>query len=222
MDLIFPVWICISVPILAAFYILGIFFKNGQFFKNKTMAKYYVLPKCAGSYVCVSGAALALVYRGDNLWTSLLLWALVLCMAGDFLIELHLLAGAVSFGIGHCMMMLYLLSSYPFHFSSIILWFLGVSLIIFMFHKNIPSMGSLLFPFLIYISVLIGGFSLAIPAIRTKEPRSFVLTAGLLCFVISDVLLGKRHFGARQPWISRVLMFLYYMALYLIQISLWL
>lgn len=221
MNLIFPVWLCISIPTLIILYIVGIFFKNGYMLKQKSLGKYYVLPKCAGSYLCVSGAALALIYHGENPFLHLLFWALVLCMAGDFFIELNVIAGGLLFGLAHCLLIVYMLSFTQPELLSFFLWAIGFSAALILFRKNIPSMGRLLFPFILYISVLIGDFALAVPLALTAKPHCIFLAAGLLCFIISDMLLGKRFFGARQPWISWLLMFLYYSAIYMIQISLW-
>ena len=222
MTWLFPLWLGISVPILAIFYILGIFFKNGALVKNKSLARYYVLPKCAGSYICVSGAALALACQKENPLVHLVFWALVLCMAGDFFIEMNIIAGGLSFGLAHCLLMAYVLSLSAISLASLVLWIAGIGAALLLFAKNIPSMGRLLAPFLVYITVLIGDFALAAPLAAAKKPCYILLAAGLLCFVASDMLLGKRHFGARQPLMSRLLMFLYYASLYLIQASLWL
>lgn len=221
MNLIFPLWLCISLPILIVLYILGIFFKNGYLLKHKALAKYYVLPKCAGSYLCVSGAALAIVCHGESPLSHLPFWVLILCFAGDFFIEIHIMAGGIFFGLAHCLLMAYALTLARLHFYSLLIWAGGIFAALIVFRKNIPSMGRLFLPFILYITVLTGDFALALPLVWTAKPRYIFLAAGLLCFIISDMLLGKRYFGARQPWVSRLLMLFYYSALYLIQISLW-
>lgn len=73
------IWNIIALPVLGAVYAV-------QFIIPR---KFYLIPKCAGSYICVCTAALALVLEGKNPLTNLVFWGLIFCMAGDFFIELN-------------------------------------------------------------------------------------------------------------------------------------
>lgn len=104
---IFCVWSLVAVPSIAALYCMGFLFKRPG------IEKYYVIPKCTGSFLCVGSAALAIALgrSASGNWSSsmgiMLLLALALCMLGDFLIEYKLLAGGLAFGVAHIVLVLY-------------------------------------------------------------------------------------------------------------------
>ena len=203
------------IPVIAALYIIGFLFKKNG------LGRYYPLPKCAASFLCAGTAALACAFLGRSPSGSILFWVLMLCMAGDFLIEYHLIAGGMAFGAAHCLIMLYVLLEAPPRPDALVLWAVIFILFLLVFRPQIPRMGKLLLPFLLYCAVLTGGFSLAVFLPFTKGMSFFPLPLGLSAFLLSDMILGKRHFGSQKPYLSEILMALYYLALYLIAATLW-
>lgn len=215
MNLSFAIWSLAAVPVIAALYIIGFLFKKNG------LGKYYPLPKCAASFLCAGGAALGCVFCGYTPSLSLLFWALMLCTAGDFLIEYHLIAGGMAFGAAHCLIMLYVLSKAPPRPGAFILWAAILVLFLLVFRPQLPRMGKLLVPFLLYCAVLTGGFSLAVFLPFSMGISFLLLPLGLFSFLLSDMILGKRHFGSKKPYLSECLMALYYLAVYLISATLW-
>lgn len=218
---IFTVWSLVAVPSIAALYCMGFLFKRPG------MEKYYVIPKCTGSFLCVGSAALAIALgwgrstgSDSHLLGMMLLAALALCMLGDFLIEYKLLAGGTAFGIAHIVLVLYALFQIPLTTPTVLLWVVGIVIMLLIFHKEIPQMGNYFVPFLAYVAILVG--DLVTAAMLAFSDSAYTIYAlGLLCFVASDTILGKRQFGHDHPALPKILMALYYMALYLMAASLW-
>lgn len=205
------IWNIIALPVLGAVYAV-------QFIIPR---KYYLIPKCAGSYICVCTAALALVLEGRNPLADLLFWGLIFCMLGDFFIELNLIAGGISFGAGHILLIIWALGQASFHPASLVVWIAELILMVFVFKKEIPRMGKLFLPFIIYAAVLTGDFAIAAVLPFTAGIRFLPFAAGILSFQVSDMILGKKQFGKPDTFKQKLLMFLYYLALYLIAASLW-
>lgn len=208
----FLIWSIAALPLLAAVYII-------QFVIPR---KYYLISKCAGSYICVCTAALALILSGSSPLTHLVFWGLIFCMLGDFLIEFHIVAGGLSFGAGHILFICWLLSLAPLHPASRVLWIGELLLTAFLFRREIPKMGKMLLPFLLYVCVLTGDFSIAVLLPITCGPAFLPVSLGLMSFQVSDMILGKKQFGEPDAFKQKLLMFLYYLALYLIASVLWL
>jgi len=199
------IWNIIALPVLGAVYAV-------QFIIPR---KFYLIPKCAGSYICVCTAALALVLEGKNPLTNLVFWGLIFCM------ELNLIAGGISFGAGHILLILWALEQAPLHPASLVVWIAELILMVLIFKKEIPLMGKLFIPFIIYAAVLTGDFAAAAVLPFTAGIRFLPFAAGILSFQISDMILGKKQFGKPDTFKQKLLMFLYYLALYLIAASLW-
>ncbi len=214
MPTLFLVWSLIAIPVIAALYCIGFLFKRAD------LEKYYVLPKCAASFLCVGSAVLAVLLSGGHPFHHPLFWALIFCLLGDFLIEYQIIAGGLSFAIGHCILIVYALSIVPPRLPAILLWIAGVVIVVLIFKKEIPQMGKLFLPFLIYVTILVGDLATAV-MLPSVHAGFIAYAAGLACFVTSDVILGKRQFGHDHPALPKILMALYYAALYLIAASLW-
>lgn len=213
--MVFPVFAVAAAILTAVCYFIGFSVKSG----NK--AKYYVIPKCAGSLICVFLGILALLLQGRPVFSNLLIWTLLLCMAGDYFIEYKLMAGGLSFGAAHCLLMVYSLLQAPFHPYSILIWAAGFIFVCLLFKKDFPAMGKLITPFILYVLLLVGDFAIAAALPFTVNSGYLPLAAGLLSFVASDLMLGKRQFGHGGLLHSKLVMLFYYMALYLMAISLW-
>lgn len=211
----FTVWSLFAVPLAAVFYCMGFLFKKSG------LGRYYPLPKCAGSFLFAGGAALAYAAAGQAPIACLLFWALILCLAGDFLIEYHLIAGGLAFGAAHSLIMLYLIRTSPVIPADLVLWAVIFALFLFLFRAEMPRMGGLLVPFLLYAAVLTGGLAFAVLLPFTRGIAFLPLPLGLLSFLISDMILGKRHFGCQKRYLSEILMAFYYLALFLISAAPW-
>ena len=161
--------------------------------------------------------------------------AIVFYMAADVLLECRFVWGAVSFGVGHiCMAAGFLLSG-----ETVLVWkksggcsvdagLLGLTLAVCAvfvaaawaaLHRYFHSLKKkkLLYPLLAYVLVLSMMAALAVTA------GGVVPASGGLCFAVSDVLLGRNRLGKHRSKVRGALvLILYYAAVYLFAMRLWL
>ena len=78
MTSVFWMWSLVAVPVIAALYCIGFLFKRAS------LEKYYVVPKCAASFLCVGSAVLAVGLAGGQPWRHPLFWALRVLSSGRF------------------------------------------------------------------------------------------------------------------------------------------
>lgn len=183
----------------------------------------------AGSIV--SGWADGVTWRAAFAGT---LAAIVFYMAADVLLECRFVWGAASFGFGHiCMAAGFLLSGEsvlhpaPNGGYAVDAGLLGLTLAVCMFfvaaacaalHRYFHSLKKkkLLYPLLAYVLVLSMMAALAVTA------GGVVPASGGLCFAVSDVLLGRNRLGKHRSRVcGALILILYYAAVYLFAMRLW-
>ena len=193
----------------------------------------YLYGTCTGESAgsIVSGWADGVTSRAAFAGT---LAAIVFYMAADVLLECRFVWGAVSFGVGHiCMAAGFLLSG-----ETVLVWkksggcsvdagLLGLTLAVCAvfvaaacaaLHRYFHSLKKkkLLYPLLAYVLVLSMMAALAVTA------GGIVPAAGGLCFAVSDVLLGRNRLGKhRSKMRGALVLILYYAAVYLLAMRLW-
>lgn len=160
--------------------------------------------------------------------------AIVFYMAADVLLECRFIWGAVCFGIGHiCMAAGFLLSGesvlhpeknggYTVDTS---LFCLALAVFAALMasacaalHRYFHSLKKkkLFYPLLAYVLILSLMAALAVTA------GGLIPAAGGLCFAVSDVLLGRNRLGKRRSAVcGAFVLILYYAAVYLFAMRLW-
>ena len=160
--------------------------------------------------------------------------AIVFYMAADVLLECRFIWGAVCFGIGHiCMAAGFLLSGesvlHPeknggYTVDAGLLCLALAVCAVFMaaacaaLHKYFRSLKNkeLFYPLLAYVLILSLMAALAVTA------GGLIPAAGGLCFAVSDVLLGRNRLGKRRSAVcGAFVLILYYAAVYLFAMRLW-
>ena len=160
--------------------------------------------------------------------------AIVFYMAADVLLECRFIWGAVCFGIGHiCMAAGFLLSG-----ESVLhpeknggytvdtgLFCLALAVFAVLMasacaalHRYFHSLKKkkLFYPLLAYVLILSLMAALAVTA------GGLIPAAGGLCFAVSDVLLGRNRLGKRRSAVcGAFVLILYYAAVYLFAMRLW-
>ena len=160
--------------------------------------------------------------------------AIVFYMAADVLLECRFIWGAVCFGIGHiCMAAGFLLSG-----ESVLhpeknggytvdtgLFCLALAVFAALMasacaalHRYFHSLKKkkLFYPLLVYVLILSLMAALAVTA------GGLIPAAGGLCFAVSDVLLGRNRLGKRRSAVcGAFVLILYYAAVYLFAMRLW-
>lgn len=160
--------------------------------------------------------------------------AIVFYMAADVLLECRFIWGAVCFGIGHiCMAAGFLLSGesvlhpeknggYTVDAGQLCLALAVCAALMAAacaaLHKYFRSLKKkeLFYPLLAYVLILSLMAALAVTA------GGLIPAAGGLCFAVSDVLLGRNRLGKRRSAVcGAFVLILYYAAVYLFAMRLW-
>lgn len=169
----------------------------------------------------------------------LTLAAVLFYMTADVLLECMFVLGAISFAVGHLLMSAGLLAggrsvltwgengSWAVR-GSLVLWACAAFLIftvsaVIALRKYLVHLKKkkLFYPAAAYVTVLSIMASLAVASgIRLGGLRGLIPAAGGVCFVVSDVLLGRNRLGKkRSPVIGALVLILYYLAVYLLAVS---
>lgn len=204
-------WSLLALPVLLLCYIL-----------NFTVPKkYYVLPKCAGSLICLCTAAIPLFSSQQDLSYISIALALSFFLAGDFLIVYHPLAGGAAFAAGQAVLLFWLLNQVSFFPAVFLLWALDLLAVFLLFQPELSFAKELLFPLSLYAALLTINVSGAAVLAFTKGSPYWPLFLGFLSFQASDLLLGKNTLGTPTHRRRKILMALYYLALYSMASFVW-
>lgn len=209
-------WLCISLPLLAVCYGLLVWMYP------RVKKQYSVIPKCAGSLLCVASAWCAVMVSGGTPWLHPAVWALFFCVLGDLLIEWNLIAGGMAFAAAHTVLIFWIFSQGFMHFGSIFVWMITIVAMCALLRKEVPAMGKMAPLLFLYAMILTGDFALAAVLPFLQGMTYLPLALGLFCFMASDTILGKEVFGSSSKKNYWSLMALYYAALFLISLNLWL
>ncbi len=176
--------------------------------------------KCAGSFLAVASAVIAILQQGGNPLGEPVFWFFALCTAADALLELWFVPGMLVFGAAHFCLILWLWGLAPVTGWSLCLWLLAYGAAL-LFRRELPKLGKLLVPFCLYPALL--GASLALGAVLpfTAGAGYWPLAVGTLCFFVSDMLVAKGELCGLDPKWHKPVMLLYWAALYLISAVLW-
>lgn len=192
------------------------------YLRRAGMIKESLIAKCAGSFLAVGSAAFALIAKGGVLEVPLVFWFFVLCTIADALLEINFVPGMLVFGAAHVCLILWLWNVVVPMGISLILWILLYLLTAFLFRKELPHLGKLIVPFCLYPALLGGSVALAVPMALRWNLRWTPVALGTVLFYVSDMLVAKNqlsHWG--KKW-QKPIMALYWGALYLISVGLWL
>lgn len=192
------------------------------YLRRAGMIKQSLIAKCAGSFLAVGSAFFALIAKGGALELPLVFWFFVLCTIADALLEISFVPGMLVFGAAHLCLILWLWGLTQPSWWSLALW-VGVYLLTaVLFRKELPTLGKLTVPFLLYPALLGGSLALAAPLPFLLGSSWWPVAVGSVIFYISDMLVAKNqlsHWGKKR---QKAIMSLYWAALYLISLGLWL
>lgn len=191
------------------------------YLRRAGMAKQSLIAKCAGSFLAVGSAAFALAAKGGVLEIPLVFWFFVLCTMADALLEISFVPGMLVFGAAHLFLILWLWSLGWPRWISLILWILVYLLTAVLFRKELPTLGKLTVPFLLYPALLGGSVALAVPLALLVNLRWTPVAVGAVVFYISDMLVAKNQLSHWDDKWQKPIMILYWAALYLISVGLW-
>lgn len=185
------------------------------------MMKESLIAKCAGSFLAVGSAAFALAAQGGVVTIPLVFWFFVLCTIADALLEISFVPGMLVFGAAHVCLVLWMWGQGSPTWWSLALWIALYLLTAVLFRKELPTLGKLTGPFLLYPALLGGSVALAVPLPFLLGERWWPVAIGAVLFYISDMLVAKNQLAHWDKKWQKPIMALYWGALYLISIGLW-
>lgn len=180
-----------------------------------------LIAKCAGSFLAVGSAGFALRLAGENPFAQVVFWFFLLCTAADALLEISFVPGMLVFGAAHVCLIFWLWGLSAPTWWSLALWVAVYILTAVLFRKELPTLGKLTVPFLLYPALLGGSLALAAPLPFTAGARWWPVALGCLLFYISDMLVAKNQLSRWPDKWQKPIMALYWAALYLISIGTW-
>ena len=180
-----------------------------------------LIAKCAGSFLAVGSAGFALRLAGENPFAQVIFWFFLLCTAADALLESSFVPGMLVFGAAHVCLIFWLWGLSAPTWWSLVLWVAVYILTAVLFRKELPTLGKLTVPFLLYPALLGGSLALAAPLPFTAGARWWPVALGCLLFYISDMLVAKNQLSRWPDKWQKPIMALYWAALYLISVGLW-
>lgn len=180
-----------------------------------------LIAKCAGSFLAVGSAGFALRLAGENPFAQVIFWFFLLCTAADALLEISFVPGMLVFGAAHVCLIFWLWGLSSPTWWSLALWVAVYILTAVLFRKELPTLGKLTVPFLLYPALLGGSLALAAPLPFTAGARWWPVALGCLLFYISDMLVAKNQLSRWPDKWQKPIMALYWAALYLISVGLW-
>ena len=214
MELLF-FYSCIALPLWAAQFALYFFLRSAGRMKESLVAK------CAGSFLAVGSAALGLLSQGELPLAQGIFWFFVLCTLADALLEISFVPGMLVFGAAHVCLIFWLWERVALMWICLILWAAVYILTAILFRKELPTLGKLTVPFLVYPALLGGSLALAVPHMLFSNLRWWPVALGTVLFYISDMLVAKNQLAHWDDKWQKPIMALYWAALYLISLGLW-
>ncbi len=212
---LFLIYSCIAIPVWVAQFALYFFLRRAGRMKESLAAK------CAGSFLAVGSAALGMAFSQEGPGTPWVFWFFVLCTIADALLEISFVPGMLVFGAGHVCLILWLWGLATPSWWSMALWVAVYVLTALLFRKELPTLGKLTAPFLLYPALLGGSLALGLPLVFLLGWEWWPVALGTLLFYISDMLVAKNQLAHWDDKWQKPIMALYWGALYLISMGVW-
>lgn len=212
---LFLIYSCIAIPVWAAQFALYFFLRRAGRMKESLAAK------CAGSFLAVGSAALGMAFSHEGPGTPWVFWFFVLCTIADALLEINFVPGMLVFGAGHVCLILWLWGLATPSWWSLALWVAVYVLTALLFRRELPTLGKLTAPFLLYPALLGGSLALGLPLVFLLGWEWWPVALGTLLFYISDMLVAKNQLAHWDDKWQKPIMALYWGALYLISMGVW-
>ena len=212
---LFLIYSCIAIPVWVAQFALYFFLRRAGRMKESLAAK------CAGSFLAVGSAALGMAFSHEGPGTPWVFWFFVLCTIADALLEINFVPGMLVFGAGHVCLILWLWGLATPSWWSLALWVAVYVLTALLFRRELPTLGKLTAPFLLYPALLGGSLALGLPLVFLLGWEWWPVALGTLLFYISDMLVAKNQLAHWDDKWQKPIMALYWGALYLISMGVW-
>lgn len=205
-------WLAGVIPVMAACYLLYIWMKERGYGRQGLLAK------CSVTWLILCTAAAGIWQQGGKPWENLLIWPLLAFLAADALLEMVFAAGVASFGVGHLMLLSWMVQMHPPVPTSILIWIMVTGITALGFRKEFgrclrEKRHSLL---LLYPMAVAAMLSVAVMLPVLLGAGYLAAAVGAVFFAVSDFMVGKRYFGGISKTADRLALALYYLAILLI------
>ena len=204
-----------ALPLWAALFALYFILRRAGLMGESLIAK------CAGSFLAVASAGVALCLRGENPLAQWAFWFFVLCTGADALLEIRFVPGMLLFGGAHVCLIVWLWGLAPAGWAGLALWVLSYACAAWLFRKELPKLGRLTVPFCLYPALLGASLALGLALPFSAGEAYWPLALGTLFFFVSDMMVAKSELSGLPPVWQKPIMVLYWAALYLISAPLW-
>lgn len=205
-----------ALPLWAAMFALYFILRRHKLLRQSLIAK------CAGSFLSAASAAFALYTRGEDPSARFILLFFLLCTLADALLEISFLPGMALFAVAHVCLILVLWRAYPPTLWTALVWAAAIIAALILFRRELPRMGVTAVPCCLYVGILSGTLALCLPTPFLQGGLGcWCLAVGALCFFISDLMVAKSEFSGLGDKHQKLIMLLYWAALYLISAALW-
>ena len=204
-----------AIPLWVAQFALYFYLRSARRMRESLVAT------CAGSFLAVGSAGFALRLAGENPFAQVIFWFFLLCIAVYVLLYISFVPGMLVFGAAHVCLIFWLWGLSSPTWWSLALWVAVYILTAVLFRKELPTLGKLTAPFLLYPALLGGSLALAAPLPFTAGARWWPVALGCLLFYVSDMLVAKNQLSRWPDKWQKPIMALYWAALYLISTGAW-
>lgn len=213
----FTLFSALALPLWAAVFAMYFILKKARLMRESLIAK------CAGSFIGVASCVTALYMDGQNPFFSPVFWFLVLCTLADALLEISFIPGMLLFGAAHICLLWWMAGLLTPSLISLFIFVTAVVIMVLIFRKQLKKLGKTAVVFLLYGLILSAVLALALPVSFALGGGYWCICAGAVMFVISDLMVAAGQFGIKGlEKLDRLVMLLYWGALYLFSAALWL
>ena len=204
-----------AIPLWVAQFALYFYLRSARRMRESLVAK------CAGSFLAVGSAGFALRLAGENPFAQVIFWFFLLCTAADALLEISFVPGMLVFGAAHVCLIFWLWGLGSPTWWSLALWVAVYILTAVLFRKELPTLGKLTAPFLLYPALLGAAWPWPRPCPLPPGPAGGPWPWAA-CYSISPTCWWQKTSSPRWPdkW-QKPIMALYWAALYLISVGTW-
>lgn len=189
------------------------------YYKNKWGNKALIWKALATSMAVIIAAVR--VVKTKELYGTLILAGLIMCMTADVALEIDFIKGIMLFGAAHICFAAAYIQRTPANRVTCICLALLYAATVFLFGKDLKRLGDLKIPAFVYMLLLVFMVSMAFTVYRAdKGGQALVLLSGALCFFVSDCIIGFRTLRNQKSLaLGAAILVLYYSAVYMIGVS---
>ena len=206
------IWI-IAPPLLC----LGVCLPMFMYWKSAAKYTLAAMYKAAGTLCALIPALVAAIRLDPHCWICAA--GILLCAAGDYLLEFSTLLGGGFFLAGHICYIAFLAHLFPVSAVQVICLGVFVGIMVYTFYKSKTLIGKQLPVYAVYGVILSVMSAFAVGALSSGSLNGILIACGGGLFFVSDYILLHRTLYTAGKAVSWIIMITYYSAQLLFGIS---